>query len=76
MPNDPGVSQGTTGIALIAEIGGTDSPSPVLEFTNVESNTILNDANGVWLCGTQHTNIHQLEGNSTNSVVACNAGGK
>ena len=75
-PNGPGISQGTTGIALIAEIGGTDTPAPVLENTNVESNTILNDANGVWLCGTGHTNVHQLQGNSTNSVVACKAGGK
>ena len=74
-PNDPGVTQGTTGIALIAEIGGTDTPAPVLEDTNVDSNTILNDANGVWLCGTHHTNVHQLQGNSTKPVVACNAGG-
>ena len=71
----PGHLQGTTGIALIAEIGGTDTPAPVLEYTNVESNTILNDANGVWLCGTHHTNIYQLLGNSTNAVVACKAGG-
>jgi hypothetical protein len=75
-PNDPGVSQGTTGIALIAEIGGTTTPSPVLSHTNVSSNTILNDTNGVWLCGTDNTNIHQLQGNSTNSSVVCSAGGK
>jgi len=74
-PNDPGVSQGTTGIALIAEVGGTDTPSPVLTNTNVSSNTILNDTNGVWLCGTYHTTVHQLHGNPTNSIVACNAGG-
>ena len=74
-PNGPGVSQGTTGIALIAEVGGTDSPSPVLRHTNVSGNTILNDTNGVWLCGTDHTNVHQLHGNSTNPIVACHAGG-
>jgi hypothetical protein len=74
-PNGPGISQGTTGIALIAEIGGTDTPSPILSHTNVGGNTILNDSNGVWLCGTDHTNIHQTQGNSTNPVVACQAGG-
>ena len=74
-PNGPGISQGTTGIALIAEVGGTDAPAPVLAHTNVGSNTILNDTNGVWLCGTDHTNVHQLQGNSVNPVVACHAGG-
>jgi len=74
-PNDPGFSQGTTGIALIAEVGGTDGPQPVLAHTNVGSNTILNDTNGVWLCGTDHTVIHQLQGNATNPIVTCHAGG-
>ena len=74
-PNDPGISQGTTGIALIAEVGGTDAPPPVLSHSNVGGNTILNDKNGVWICGTDHTNIHQLQGNAANPVVACNAGG-
>ena len=74
-PNGPGISQGTTGIALIAEVGGADNPAPVLEHTNVISNTILNDKNGVWLCGTDHTNVHQQQGNATNSIVVCNAGG-
>ena len=74
-PNGPGVSQGTTGIALIAEIGGPDTPAPVLSHTHVSSNTILNDTNGVWLCGTDHTNIHQQQGNPTNPTVTCNAGG-
>ena len=74
-PNDPGVSQGTTGIALIAEVGGTDTPSPVLKHTNVSSNTVLNDTNGVWLCGTDHTDVDRLQGNPTNPIVACNAGG-
>jgi hypothetical protein len=72
-PNGPGISQGTTGIALIAEVGQT--PPPVLAHTNVGSNTILNDTNGVWLCGTDHTNIHQLQGNPTNPTIACQAGG-
>ncbi len=72
-PNDPGVSQGTTGMALIAEPGGT--PTAVLSHSNVGSNTILHDTNGVWLCGTAQTNIHQLQGNSTNPIVTCNAGG-
>ena len=74
-PNGPGVSQGTTGIALIAEIGGADTPAPALTHTNVSSNTILNDKNGVWLCGTDHTNVHQLQGNSISPIVACHAGG-
>jgi hypothetical protein len=74
-PNGPGISQGTTGIALIAEVGGTQTPSPVLAHTNVSSNTILNDTNGVWLCGTDHTNVHQLQGNPTNPILACHAGG-
>lgn len=74
-PNDPGISQGTTGIALIAEIGGGGTPSPVLSHTNVGSNTVLNDTNGLWLCGTDHTNVHQLQGNPVNPVVACSAGG-
>lgn len=73
-PNAPGISQGTTGIALIAEIGGA-TPAPVLAQTNVFSNTILNDLNGVWLCGTDHTNIHQQQGNAANPIVSCHAGG-
>ena len=75
-PNDPGISQGTTGIALMAEIGGATSPVPVLAHSNISSNTILNDTNGVWLCGTDDTNVHQLRGNPTNSLVVCSAGGK
>jgi hypothetical protein len=75
MPNDPGISQGTTGIALIAEVGGAEAPAPVLSHTNASSNTVLNDANGVWICGTHDTNVHQLQGNSTHPVVACSAGG-
>ena len=74
-PNGPGISQGTTGIALIAEIGGPDTPAPVLAHTNVSGNTVLQDANGVWLCGTRDTNVHQLQGNPTNPVVTCHAGG-
>jgi hypothetical protein len=74
-PNDPGVSQGTVGIALIAEVGGTDTPAPVLAHTNVSSNTILKDTNGIWLCGTDHTNIHQQQGNPSNPLVVCKAGG-
>ena len=74
-PNDPGISQGTTGIALIAEVGGTDTPSPVLTHTNVSSNIILNDTNGVWLCGTDHTNVHQQQGSPINPLVVCHAGG-
>jgi hypothetical protein len=74
-PNDPGVSQGTAGIALIAEIGGTDSPAPVLKYTSVSFDTVLNNTNGVWLCGTSQTLVQQLQGNSTNHVVTCNAGG-
>lgn len=74
-PNGPGISQGTTGIALIAEVGGTQTPSPLLAHTNVSSNTVLNDANGVWICGTRNTNVHQLQGNSAHLLVACNAGG-
>ena len=74
-PNDPGVSQGTVGISLIAEVGGSDTPSPVLAHTNVSSNTVLNDTNGVWLCGTDHTNIHQLQGNASKPIVVCSAGG-
>jgi hypothetical protein len=73
-PNGPGVTQGTTGIALIAEVGGTDTPAPVLEHTNVNGNTVLNDKNGVWLCGTAHTEVRQLQGNLTNPVVTCHAG--
>jgi hypothetical protein len=74
-PNGPGISQGTTGIALIAEVGGSDGPAPVLAHTNVGSDTILNDKIGVWLCGTDHTVIHQLQGNATNPIVTCHAGG-
>jgi hypothetical protein len=75
-PNGPGISQGTTGIALIAEVGGADTPSPVLSDTTVSSNTVLNDTNGVWLCGTTHTTVFKLQGTSTNPIVICNAGGK
>ena len=74
-PNTPGISQGTTGISLVAEVGGSDTPAPVLTHTNVAGNTVLNDENGVWLCGTRDTNVHQLEGNAANSVVVCKAGG-
>src|SRR6185437_8198284 len=73
-PNDPGISQGTVGIALIAEIGDTtNTPAPSLTHTNLDSNTVLNDRNGVWLCGTDHTNIHQLQGNAANGTVTCSA---
>lgn len=74
-PNDPGVLQGTTGISLIAEVGDGNTPSPVLTHTNVGSNIILNDKNGVWVCGTDNTNVHQLQGNPTKPYVVCNAGG-
>lgn len=74
-PNDPGISQGTTGIALIAEVGGAKAPDPVLTHTTVSSNTILHDTNGIWLCGTRATDVDKLQGNSTNPSVICHAGG-
>jgi parallel beta-helix repeat protein len=76
-PNDPGVSNGSTGIALIAEVGvqPPNTQSPVLSQTNVYSNTVLGDTNGVWLCGTDKTNIKHLQGNPTNPIVICSAGG-
>src|SRR5579864_6435835 len=46
--NDPGITQGTTGIALIAEVGHAKPPnteSPVLSHTEVNANTILKDVN-------------------------------
>ena len=74
-PNGPGISQGTTGIALFAEVGDDNTPAPVLSHSNVFSNTILNDTNGVWMCGTDHTNVHQQQGGPINPLVVCHAGG-
>ncbi len=74
-PNDPGISQGTTGIALIAEVGvqPPNTTSPVLSRTILDSNIIMGDTIGVWLCGTDHTFVNNLQGNPTK--VTCNAGG-
>jgi len=76
-PNDPGVSQGTVGIALIAEVGvqPPKTTAPILAHTTVVSNTVLADGIGVWLCGTTNTHITNLQGNPTTSTTTCHAGG-
>jgi hypothetical protein len=76
-PNDPGVSQGTTGIALIAEVGvqPPHTTNPVLSYTYVNSANILGDTNGVWMCGTTHTSLTNMQGNPTFPTVTCEAGG-
>jgi parallel beta-helix repeat protein len=76
-PNTPGIAQGTTGISIVAEVGvqPPNTPNPIVSHTHVDSNTVLGDTNGVWLCGTDHTEISDLQGNPTNPQVTCNAGG-
>lgn len=72
-PNDPQAADGTTGIALIAEVGvqPPNTPNPILAFTIVRSNTVLGDQNGVWICHTSKTLISNLQGNSINKIVSC-----
>ncbi len=74
--NTPGVLQGTTGISIVAENPWKPLPRAVISHTTVASNTVLGDANGVWLCYTTHTTITDLDGNPTNQVITCAAGGK
>lgn len=79
-PGDTNVplSPNTTGISLVAEVGlfpASLGPEPVVSQTHVESNTVLGDHTGVWLCGTSHTSIEDLTGNSTVRIGECTAGG-
>lgn len=73
--NTPGVLQGTTGISLVAENPQTPNPPAVISDTNVNSNVVLGDLNGVWLCYTSGTSIHNVLGNPTNPVATCAGGG-
>jgi hypothetical protein len=74
--NTPTSFQGTTGISIVAE-----NPTPpmtlpaVISYTQVSSNTVLNDTIGVWLCYTTHTTITSLGGNPTTPKATCVAGG-
>ena len=73
-PNTPTGSNGTTGIALEAEVApGMPSP-PSITGTSVMFNTILNDQNGLWTCNTSDTNITQLSGNATVPILDCHTG--
>lgn len=68
----------TTGISVVAEVGIFPSslgPAPVISHTTLDSNTVLGDKIGVWLCGTDHTMISDLEGNPTIPQQICEAGG-
>jgi hypothetical protein len=47
----------------------------VISYTQVSSNTVLNDTIGVWLCYTTHTTITSLGGNPTTPKATCVAGG-
>lgn len=73
-PNTPTSSNGTTGIALEAEVTpGMPSP-PSITGTSVMSNTILNDRNGLWTCNTSGTTVTQLGGNATFPILDCHTG--
>jgi Right handed beta helix region len=71
-------SPDTTGIAVVAEVGIFPSslgPAPSISHTTIDSNIVSGDKIGVWLCGTDHTRISDLDGNSTSPEVTCEAGG-
>lgn len=71
-------SPDTTGISVVAEVGIFPSslgPAPAISHTTIDSNTVHGDKIGVWLCGTDHTTISDLDGNSTSPEVTCEAGG-
>lgn len=68
----------SNGISVVAEVGVQPphlGPDPTVSHTHIKSNTILADNNGVWLCGTDHTDISHLQGNPTNPTATCPAGG-
>ena len=68
----------TTGIAVVAEVGIFPSslgPAPAISHTTIDSNTVSGDKIGLWLCGTDHTTISDLDGNSTSPEITCQAGG-
>lgn len=72
------LSPNTTGMSLVAEVGifpPSLGPAPVISHTIVNSNTIINDHTGVWLCGTSQTSIDDLDGNSAVPTAVCRAGG-
>jgi Right handed beta helix region len=72
------VSPNTTGISIVAEVGQfppTLGPAPAISHTTVDSNTVLNDHTGVWLCGTSQTSIEDLDGNPVVPTATCPAGG-
>jgi parallel beta helix pectate lyase-like protein len=79
-PGDTNVpfSPDTTGISVVAEVGIFPSslgPAPAISHTNIDSNTVSGDKIGVWLCGTDHTTISDLDGNSASPEITCQAGG-
>jgi Right handed beta helix region len=71
-------SPDTTGISVVAEVGVFPSslgPAPAISHTTIDSNNVSGDKIGVWLCGTDHTTISDLDGSSTSPEVTCEAGG-
>lgn len=71
-PNDPSAP---TGIEVVAEVSGGPNP-PVLTNTQILSQAISNDVNGVWLCYSTGTHIANLQTSSvTNPITTCAAGG-
>jgi hypothetical protein len=73
-PNTPTISNGTTGISVVAEAApGMPSP-PAITGTSIISNTILNDKYGVWTCNTPDTTVQELQGNATVPMVDCQLG--
>jgi hypothetical protein len=75
--NAPLADSVSNGLSIVAEVGvqPPNMPDPIVTHTEIESNTVLGDNNGVWLCGSDHTEISDLDGNPTNPIVQCPAGG-
>ncbi len=72
-PND---APQPTGINIVAEIFPGEPSPPVLTDTQVLSNSVSNDVNGVWLCNSVGTHIANLATASvSNSIATCAAGG-
>ena len=78
-PNTPTVSDGPTGISLVAEAYSGMSNNPTITGTTLSHNTIGPDSIGVWLCQTTGTTIQNTpdQGSSvTHALVTCASGGR
>jgi hypothetical protein len=74
-PDVPGATDGTTGISLVAEYppfsGDPGSTYPIISNTLVDSNTVLGDKIGVWMCNNNDTVITNLLGDPAVPAASC-----